>query len=149
MTKFKTFISNHSESLFGLCLVLAFAVVVGSACGYISHIKTKARNQAISRAQNMDGRTFTITQVGWNWVGDTKLWLTDENGKDAGWISMYMANPFNEKINPFFLAFTDPHGRVPIPMKVKARFRPTPWTDKNDGETKENFTGSYLEFEVL
>jgi hypothetical protein len=62
---------------------------------------------------------------------------------------IYMTNPFDSKINPFTLAFTDPYGKLPVPMKVRARYRATPWPPKYDSTIKDNFTGSYLEFEVL
>ena len=128
-----------------LCVVLLFAAIATTVT-----IKTRnARKQAVARAQKMDGRIFTITEIGWNFVGDTKLTLQTDQGQNAGWIAMHSTNPLNDKVNPFFLAFTDPHGHVPIGMKVKARFRETPWTDERSGRSYENYTGSFIEFEEI
>jgi hypothetical protein len=145
MKNISSFLNRHDWIMPLLIVVLLAASVYGG----VSYVQTKARNQAIARAHRMDGKVFTITAVANNLVGDTKLILTDENGREAGWIAMYMANPFNEKINPLFLAFSDPNGRLPIPMKVRTRFRPEPWTSKVDGFVKDNYTGSFLEFEIL
>ncbi len=149
MKSIRDFVRKHDELSFIIAIIILFGTIAGSIYGYIHHAETKARNQAIARARQMDGRTFTIDNIAWNWIGDTKLILKDENGRDAGWIAMYMANPLNEKINPLSLVFTNPHGRIPLPMKVKAHFRPTPWTCKYDGEFKDNFTGSFLEFDII
>lgn len=128
-----------------LCVVLLFTAIATTVT-----IKTRnARNQAVSRAQKMDGRIFTITEIKWNFVGDTQLTLKTDQDQDAGWIAMHSTNPLNDKVNPFFLAFTDPYGRVPIGMKVKARFRETPWTDKQSGRSYKHYTGSFLEFEEV
>lgn len=138
--------SEHADLLFGL----VFAIVIVSAIyGSLNYRERRLRNQAISRAKQMDGRIYTIDNVAWNWIGDTKLILKNEHGKDAGWIMIYHANPLDSKINPLTLSFTDPYGRVPVPMKIRARYRETPWASKYDGKTKDNFTGSFLEFEVL
>jgi hypothetical protein len=149
MKRIITFIKDHDETSFGLGLVLALLLVGGFIYGYIHHLQTKARTQAINRAKKMDGRTFTIDNVAWNWIGDTKLILKNEQGQDIGWVMIYMANPLDSKINPLTLAFTHPHDPVPVPMKVKAHFRETPWASKYDGKVKDNFTGSYIEFEGL
>jgi len=143
------FIKRHDEAAFGVSIAVAFLMVAIFVCGYVHHLKTKARNQAINRAKKMDGRIYTIDNVAWNFIGDTKLILKNEQGQNAGWVMIYMTNPFDSKINPVTLAFTDPYGKAPVPMKVKARFRATPWPGKYDGTIKDNFTGSYLEFEVL
>jgi len=129
--------------------VLATGLILATIYGTIAYKQAKARNQAIARAKQMDGRIYSIDNVAWNFVGDTKLILKNERGADAGWVMIYMANPLNDKVNPLSLAFTDPYGRVPVPMKVKAHFRQAPWALKYDGTTKENFTGSFIEFEVL
>ena len=97
----------------------------------------------------MDGRTYMINNVAWNWIGDTKLILKNEQGADAGWVMIHFENPLDSKINPLTLALTKPHSQIPLPMKVKAHFRGTPWVDKYDGNTHENFTGSFVEFEIL
>lgn len=145
MKRITNFLGRH-DWIIALFIV---AVLASSAYGAVSYVQAKARNQAIARAKQMDGKVFTITAVGFNFIGDTKLVLTNEHGQDAGWIAMYMANPFHKRINPFSLAFSNPNGHVPVPMKVRTRFRPTPWTYQTDGKTKDNFTGSYLEFEIL
>jgi hypothetical protein len=147
MKNFKTFISNHGAGVFTACCILAIATIAASIYGFVRHQQNAAKNQAVARAKSMDGRTFTITNVSWNWIGDTKLILQNENGKDAGWIAMHTTNPLNDKINPLFLAFTNPHARIPLPMKVRARFRETPWNNQQTGRSYENFTGSFVEFE--
>ena len=144
-----TFLRKHDELTSILCCALVIAIIAASIYGYINHTETKLRNQAIARAKQMDGRIYTIDNVAWNFVGDTKLILKNEHGMDAGWVMIYMNNPLNDKINPLFLVFTDPHGKIPVPMKVKAHFRPTPWTQKDVTSTRENYTGSFLEFEIL
>ena len=149
MNNLKKFFRNHDEFCFVACSVLVIAAIASSIYCYVHHVQTKARNQAIARAKQMDGRIYSIDNVAWNFVGDTKLILKNERGADAGWVMIYMANPLNDKVNPLSLAFTDPYGRVPVPMKVKAHFRQAPWALKYDGTTKENFTGSFIEFEVL
>lgn len=137
---------EHADLLFGALFTI---VVVAAIYGSLNYRERKLRNQAIARAKQMDGRIYTIDNVAWNWIGDTKLILKNENGADAGWIMIYMANPIDSKINPLTLSFTDPYGRAPVPMKVRARYREIPWASKYDGKTKDNFTGSFLEFEVL
>ena len=137
---------EHADLLFGILFTI---IVVTEIYGSINYRERKLRNQAIARAKQMDGRIYTIDNVAWNWIGDTKLILKNEHGKDAGWIMIYMANPLDSKINPLTLSFTDPYGRIPVPMKVRARYRETPWASKYDGKIKDNFTGAFLEFEVL
>lgn len=144
-----TLIKKHDEVCFGIGIVLAILLVAGFVYGYAHHVQTKAKNEAIARAKKMDGKTYTINDVAWNWIGDTKLFLKDKNGSDAGWVMMYMANPFDKKVNPLSLAFSNPHDKLPFPMKVRPHFRPTPWTSDYDGKTKEGITASYLEFEIL
>jgi hypothetical protein len=129
--------------------LLVTGLILATIHGTIAYKQAKARNQAIARAKQMDGRIYSIDNVAWNFVGDTKLILKNEQGADAGWVMIYMANPLNDKVNPLSLAFTDPYGRVPVPMKVKAHFRQAPWALKYDGTTKDNFTGSFIEFEIL
>jgi len=149
MKKAIAFIKKHDETCFGIGLVIAFILVAVFVVSYVRHVKTKARNQAINRAQTMDGQIYTINNVAWNFIGDTKLILKNEKGQDTGWIMIYMTNPLDSTINPLTLAFIDPHGRVPVPMRVRPRYRATPWPRKYDATVKDNFTGSYLEFEVL
>jgi hypothetical protein len=160
MENLKNFIRKHDELCILATIILIVAGLLTTAFGVEHHRQTKARNQAIARAKSMDGKIYSINQVGWNWVGDTQLTLKNERQENAGSIMMYMANPFDSKINPLTLAFTHPHDRVcpsedvngncaPGPMRVKAHFRETPWADKYDGKIKDGFTGSYLEFEVL
>jgi hypothetical protein len=149
MKKAINFFRKHDEFTFTLCFVLLIATIGGAIYGYKSHIETKARNQAIARAKQMDGKIYSISEVAWNWVGDTELTLKNERGETTGSIMMYMANPFDAKINPLSLAFTHPHDPIPVPMKVKVHFRETPWAAKYDGKVKDSFTGSYLEFEIL
>jgi len=149
MKRIVNFLRKHDGFTSLLFTVLIMAALVGSVYGYIHHTETKARNQAMARAKQMDGQIYTIDAVAWNWIGDTKLILKNQQGQDAGRIMIYMANPLDSKVNPLTLSFTNPYGRVPIPMKIKARYRDTPWACKSDGKTKDNFTGSYLEFEVL
>lgn len=149
MKTLRHFIAEHYQTAVPCLILLAFAITAGSIYGYLTHKTTVARNQAIQRAKNMDGRTFTITDVAFNFIGDTKLVLQNEQEQGAGWIAMHTTNPLNAKINPLFLVFTDPSGRLPLPMKVKARFRETPWTDENTGRTYEEFTGSFVEFEQV
>jgi hypothetical protein len=145
----KKFVKTHYEKLAPIALVAIVAAIFITPFFVLSHLQTKARNQAIARAKQMDGRVYTIDNVAWNWIGDTKLILKNDRGENAGWVMIYMANPLDSKINPLTLAFTHPHDPVPVPMKVKAHFRETPWADKYDGKVKENFTGSFVEFEVL
>jgi len=149
MKNFKSFVRNHDEFCSAAVIVLIIGAILTTVYGLKYHVENKARNQAIARAKSMDGKVYSIDAVAWNWIGDTKLILKNEHGADAGWIMIYMANPLDSKINPLTLAFTHPHDRVPVPMKVKAHFRETPWAAKYDGKVKENFTGSFLEFEVL
>jgi len=149
MKNLKTFISKHDASVFTACLILAFATIAGSIYGFVRYKQNAAKAQAVARAKNMDGRTFTISEITWNFIGDTRLFLKTDEGQNAGWIAMHSTNPLNDKINPLFLAFTDPHGRVPVPMKVRARFRETPWTNEQTGRSYENFTGSFVEFEEV
>ncbi|MDX6577805.1 MAG: hypothetical protein QOE96_3758 [Blastocatellia bacterium] len=149
MKNLKKFFRNHDEFCFVACSVLIIAAIAGSIYGYVHHVQTKARNQAVARAKQMDGRTYMINNVAWNWIGDTKLILKNEQGADAGWVMIHFENPLDSKINPLTLALTKPHSQIPLPMKVKAHFRRTPWVDKYDGNTHENFTGSFVEFEIL
>lgn len=149
MKNFKTFFRNHDGFCSATAIILIMAAILSTGFGLKHHVETKARNQAIARAKLMDGKIYSIDSVAWNWIGDTKLILKNEHGTDAGWIMIYMANPLDSKINPLTLSFTDPYGRVPVPMKVRARYRETPWASKYDGKIKDNFTGSFLEFEVL
>ena len=106
MKTFRALLARHDW----IVVVFIMGVLLASVYGTVTYVQAKARNQAMARAQRMDGKTFTITAVGYNFTGDTKLVLTDENGQDAGWIAMYMANPLNDKINPLFLALTNPYG---------------------------------------
>lgn len=149
MKNFKMFVRNHDGFCSATAIILIMATILTTGFALKHRVETKARNQAISRAKLMDGKIYSIDAVAWNWIGDTKLILKNEHGTDAGWIMMYMANPLDSKINPLTLSFTNPYGRVPVPMKVRARYRATPWASKYDGKTKDNFTGSFLEFEVL
>jgi len=149
MTNFKKFLLNHENLCSAVAVILVMAALLTTGFSLKHHVETKRRNQAIARARLMDGKTYSIDAVAWNWIGDTQLILKHESGEDAGWIMIYMSNPLDSKLNPLTLAFTHPHDRVPVPMKVKAHFRETPWADKYDGKIKDNFTGSYLEFEVL
>ena len=149
MKNFKSFVRKHGEFCSAAIIILIIAAILTTGFGLKHHVETKARNQAIARAKMMDGKIYSIDTVAWNWIGDTKLILKHESGEDAGWIMIYMANPLDSKINPLTLAFTHPHDPVPVPMKVKAHFRETPWAAKYDGKVKDNFTGSYIEFEVL
>ena len=149
MKRIISIIKKHEEVSFGIGLVIAMLLVSTFVFGYIHHLKTKARNQAIARAQNMDGRVYTIDNVAWNWLGDTKLILKDETGRPTGWVMIYMTHPLTDKINPLFLAFTNPHGKIPLPMKIRAHFRPAAWTHKDVNDTHENYTGSFIEFEIL
>jgi hypothetical protein len=149
MRNFRLFISKNDVSVFTACLILIFATIAGSIYGFIRYKQNAAKAQAVTRAKNMDGRTFTISEISWNFIGDTRLFLKTDNGQDAGWIAMHSTNPLNDKLNPLFLAFTDPHGRVPVPMKVRARYRETPWTNEQTGRSYENFTGSFVEFEEV
>lgn len=149
MKNFKQFLLKHENLCSALAIILVMAALLTTGFGLKHHVENKARNQAIARAKLMDGKVYSIDSVAWNWIGDTKLILKRESGEDAGWIMIYMANPLDSKINPLTLAFTHPHDPVPVPMKVKAHFRESPWAAKYDGKVKDNFTGSYLEFEVL
>jgi hypothetical protein len=149
MNNLKTFISKHDATVFTACVVLVLATIAGSIYGIVRFKQNAAKAQAIARAKSMDGQTFTITNISWNWIGDTKLILQSESGQNAGWIAMHTTNPLNDKINPLFLVFTNPHGRVPVPIKVKARFREIPWTNEQNGRSYENFTGSFVEFEEV
>jgi hypothetical protein len=147
MKNFKNFISRHDEAAGTACCILLIAALAASIYGFVRYKQNAAKNQAVARAKSMDGRIYTIDNVAWNWIGDTKLILKNEHGTDAGWIMIYHANPLDSKINPLTLSFTNPYGRVPVPMKVKTHYRENPWTSKYDGKTKENFTGSFIEFE--
>lgn len=149
MKNVKAFIMKHDKATFVTCMILVIALAATSLYGFVRHKQNAAKAQAIARAKNMDGRTFTITNISWNFVGDTNLFLQTENGQNAGWIAMHTTNPLNDKINPLFLVFTDPHGHIPIPMRVRARFRETPWTNEQTGRSYENFTGSFVEFEEV
>ena len=149
MKNIATFLRKHDAFAALLFVVLIMVAIYGSVYGYKNHIETKARNQAIARAKSMDGKIYLIDQVAWNWVGDTQLMLKNEQGQKAGSIMMYMANPFDSKINPLSLAFTHPNDPIPVPMKVKVHFRETPWAAKYDGKVKDGFTASFLEFEIL
>ena len=143
------FIKRHDEAAFGIGLVLAAVLVALFVFGYIRHVKTTLRNRAMTRAMKMDGHIYTINQIGWNFLGDTRLFLTDENGRDAGWIAMYMNNPLTDKINPLFLIVIDKTNQNPLPMKVRAHFRSTTWTQPNVDNSKEEYTASHLTFEIL
>src|SRR5712664_1719862 len=110
--------------------VLVTGLILATIYGTIAYKQAKARNQAIARAKQMDGRTYMINIVAWNWIGDTKLILKNEQGTDAGWVMIHFENPLDSKINPLTLALTKPHSQTPLPMKVKAHFRGTPWVDK-------------------
>jgi hypothetical protein len=149
MKNFKNFITKHDEASFTVCVIVILASIAGSIYSFIAYKQNAAKAQAIARAKSMDGRTYSINEIGWNFVGDTKLILKTENGQDAGWIAMHSTNPLNDKINPLFLAFIDPHGHLPLPKRVKAHFRETPWTDEQSGRAYENFTGSFIEFEEI
>ncbi len=100
MKTLKKFFRNHDEFCFAACSVLIIAAIAGSIYGYVHHVQTKARNQAIARAKQMDGRTYMINNVAWNWIGDTKLILKNEQGADAGWVMIHFENPLDSKINP-------------------------------------------------
>ena len=140
------FLKRHDALSFWLVTALVLATLYGGGYGIYRHKFNQARNQAIARAKRMDGQTFTIYQIGWNFVGDTRLFLTDENGKDAGWIAMYMNNPLTDKANPLFLLVINETDKNPLPMKVRAHFRTDPWSQPNLETTKEEYTASHLEF---
>jgi hypothetical protein len=113
-----------------------------------------SRTQAIERAKRMDGGVYTITGVAWNWIGDTRLYLLNERGEDAGWVMIHMNNPFTREVNLLSLAFSDKrYDPLPFPMKVKAHYRAEAWDEEkpspHEGNRKENYTGSFIEFEKL
>jgi len=144
------FFKRHDALTFCLIAALVLGTLYGTGYGIYRHKFNQARNQAIARAKRMDGQIFTVYQVGWNFLGDTRLFLTDENGKDAGWIAMYMNNPLTDKANPLFLIIVDKTNKNPLPMKVRAHFRTDgPWTQPNVEKTKEEYTASHLSFEIL
>ncbi len=126
------------------------AVIVGSIVTTYKISTHNTRTQAVQRAQKMDGETYTIKGVSNNWIGDTRLFLENERGEDCGWVMIYMNNPLTSKVNPLFLFFSDKrHDPLPFPMRVRVHYRQEAWTDENVSSTKENFTGSFLEFEPL
>jgi hypothetical protein len=128
------------------------AAVLFLALAYPAIARHNNRVQAVQRAMKMDGEVFIITNVGWNWIGDTQLYLQNARGEDAGWIMIHSENPIHKDINPFYLAFTPKrYDPLPLPMKVRAHFRQQPWTEKylDRERTHENFTGSFIEFEKL
>lgn len=144
------------ERAIGAAVALAAVVVVGGilfmAFGYPAIRKHNDRAQAIQRAMKMDGETFTIKGVSWNWIGDTRLFLQNARGEDVGWVMIHSNNPIHKEVNPFYLYFTpkrdDP---LPFPMQVRAHYRAQPWVETVLGRerTYENFTGSFLDFEQI
>lgn len=147
---------NKQERVINVAFAVAAVVVVGGilfmAFGYPAIRKHNDRVQAVQRAMKMDGEVFTITSVSWNWIGDTRLHLQNARGEDAGWIMIHSENPIHKDINPFYLAFTPKrYDPLPLPMTVRAHFRPQPWVETVLGRerTHENFTGSFLEFEQV
>src|SRR5216684_3126813 len=63
MKHLKKFLRNHDEFCFVACSVLIIAAIAGSIYGYVHHVQTIARNQAVARAKQMDGRTNMNTTI--------------------------------------------------------------------------------------
>ena len=137
--------------------IIAFALAVSIVGGLASLVygavavwQHNARTQAIQRARKMDGSIYTIKNAGWTFLGDTRLYLVDERGADAGWIAMHMNNPFTSEVHPLFLTMAGRGNEPPsFPMKVRVHFRPSAWTDEHVSDPHENYTASFLTFEKL
>lgn len=139
---------NHIASFFFAVIIIG--AIVGPLLAALAIWEHNGRTQAIYRARKMDGEIYTIKAVDYNFVGDTRLFLNDEGGHDAGWIMIHMNNPFTSEVNPIFLTFAGKgNEKLPLPMKVKVHLREEAWKDENVSSTRENFTGSFLEFERL
>jgi hypothetical protein len=151
-------LSFDEERRAGIMAIVFSVSIVGTlaglAFGSLAIWQHNGRTQAVQRAKKMDGETFTIKGVSWNWIGDTRLFLENERGEDAGWVMIHMNNPFTSKVNPLYLAFSEKrHEPLPFPMKVRTHYRPEAWEDEpassHQSDRKENFTGSFIEFEQL
>lgn len=142
---------DRRSSIFSFFLTAAIVgTLVGTVLTSLAIWQHNGRTQAVQRAMKMDNEVYTIKAVAWNWIGDTKLYLLDENGKDAGWVMIHMNNPFTSKVNPLFLSFSDKrHDPLPFPMKVRTHRLDDAWKGKDFRDRRENFTGSFLEFEIL
>lgn len=146
-----SFAEGHRD---GFISFIIAATIVGTLVGLVFGARAiwqhNGRAQAIQRAKRMDGEVYTIKGVSYNLIGDTRLFIENERGEDAGWIMIHMNNPLTAKVNPLFLAFSDKrYAPLPFPMKVRAHFRGEAWVDENCSSPRENFTGSFIEFEQL
>lgn len=140
---------RDSETAHFLLTIAIIMTVVAAICATLAIKRRTAHKQAIQRAQKMDGHVYTVDNVAWNWIGDTKLMLKNEQGQDAGWIMIQLNNPLTNTVNPLLLALTRPHAPLPFPLRVRAHFRQAAWQDPYDKDTHENYTGSFIEFEEI
>lgn len=146
----KDFARAHEGFAAFVFSITIVGILVGSIFTALAIWKHNGRTQAVQRAMMMDGEVYTIKGVSYNWVGDTRLFLENERGEDKGWVMIHMNNPFTSEVNPLYLALSDKrHEPLPFPMKVRVRRRVEAWSDEVVNDTKENFTGSFLEFEKL